>query len=156
MIWGPVDHSGTAFPFDMTDYYAPEMGQGLKRSFVSFQRLIYPADLPQIKELCVELEQTWSMDGMRRINLDPGYIDLGKLVLSSYKYGQQKIALSDRVYADPVLHFRRNRCESFAWTFPDFRDTRYHDELCSIRRTYKEQLKKSAQEGKQENDKDQL
>jgi len=147
-VWGAVDHCGDAFPFDMTEYYSSEMGKGLFRTFLSYVNLVDAVSLPWIKELCEELEREYSLEGRRRLNLDPGYIDLGKLVLASCKYGHQKIPVSPRVYADPVLHFRRSSCESFDWTFPDFRDPRYHSELCSIRNLYKEQLKKTAQKGK--------
>ena len=47
--FGPIDLASGLFPFDFTDYYAPEMGPGLLRKFVTHDRLISPEDLAAIK-----------------------------------------------------------------------------------------------------------
>ncbi len=48
-LYGPVDLRSPALAFDLTDYYAAEMGRGLERRFLSFAELIRPEALPDIK-----------------------------------------------------------------------------------------------------------
>ena len=48
--FGPVDMITEPFPFDYTDYYVQEMGEGIERFFVSFHSLVFPDDLALIKE----------------------------------------------------------------------------------------------------------
>jgi hypothetical protein len=45
------------------------------------------------------------------------------------------------VYADLIARYRAGRYQPFEWTFPDFRDGRYDQELSTIRRTYLAQLR---------------
>src|SRR5262245_18380110 len=54
--YGAVDHRSPIIPFDFTDYYEPEMGSFIDRVFFSFERLIEPDQLPEIKRQTNELE----------------------------------------------------------------------------------------------------
>ncbi|MCD6365154.1 MAG: DUF4416 family protein, partial [Planctomycetes bacterium] len=47
--FGRVDLKGQIMPFDLTDYYRDEMGPQLRRQFLSFDRLIQPDSLADIK-----------------------------------------------------------------------------------------------------------
>jgi hypothetical protein len=139
--WGKIDFEGPDRPFDMTDYYAAEMGTGLRRRLISLQTLIPPEHLRQAKLVCNEIERRLAGTAGRRVNLDIGYLDRSKVVLASVKYAGQKIHLGDGVYADLIARYRVGRYQPFEWTFPDFRDGRYDQELSTIRRTYLIQLR---------------
>ena len=54
--YGPTDEVSERWPFESTDYYETEMGEGLERQFVSFGRLVNPEELAHIKILTNGLE----------------------------------------------------------------------------------------------------
>ena len=55
--FGPIDAVTEPFPFDYTDYYVPEMGEGIERFFISFSYLVQPDSLSSIKERTNEIEK---------------------------------------------------------------------------------------------------
>lgn len=134
------EHVGPPHPFDLTGYYAPEMGGGLVRTLVSFTALVPATLLPGMKHAAAAIEQHLATDGRRRYNLDVGYLDLGKLVLASFKARGDKLYLWDGVWADVTLRYAKGGFEPLPWSFPDFRDARYHAELLTIRARLKAQL----------------
>ena len=134
---GGIDHQGAARPFNLSDYYVKEMGTELGRSILSFDRLASPDELVDFKHECVELEHSLAeSSGQRAVNLDPGYLDHGKLVLASLKAAGQKIYLARGVYAGLVGRYGRGRYRPFEWTFPDFSAGLYDEELAAIRERY--------------------
>ena len=138
--WGPIDYTGPDHPFDATHYYDAEMGGGLQRRIVSFESLVSPEILAEAKLRCNQIELDLSAhERRRRVNLDVGYLDHSKLVLASVKAAGQKIYLGQGVYADLVGRYRAGQYQPFEWTFPDFRDGRYDDELSAIRKRLMEQ-----------------
>ncbi len=142
-LWGEFDFIGADRPFDRTDYYAEEMGSHLQRRLVTLTNLVPPESIRTAKLRCNEIEDRLIAAGGRRVNLDIGYLDHNKLVLASVKYAGQKIHLGDGVYADLVARYKHGRYQPFEWTFPDFRDGRYDDELDQIRKTYLQQLRQN-------------
>src|SRR5262245_26896714 len=84
--FGPVGPSSPAFPFDQTRYYEAAMGPGLKKQFFAFHDLVDPARLADLKlhtnAVERELAQARTYPEARPLNLDPGLLTLGKLVLA--------------------------------------------------------------------------
>lgn len=139
-LWGEADFISESFPFDETHYYEQEMGTPLERRFISFERLISPDQIVDVKLQTNLLEQHFARDASRTINLDPGYLDHYKVVLASAKFGGQKIYMRDGIYADMTLVMYKGKWESFAWGFPDFKSGKYDRVLSKIRDLYKAQL----------------
>lgn len=137
--WGAIDFTGPDRPFDMTDYYRAEMGPMLQRRLVAFEKLVPPTVLPEAKLTCNRLEEALAGPGGRHVNLDVGYLDHNKIVLASAKGAGQKIYLDRGIYADLVGRYADGRYQPFLWTFPDFKDGRYDEELAAIRRLYLQQ-----------------
>jgi Domain of unknown function (DUF4416) len=139
--FSPVERLGAAHAFDRTDYYAPEMGTGLERLLVAFQRLEAPGWLVPAKLAAAGIEDALRVDGRRRVNVDVGYLDLGKVVLASFKERPTKLYLERGVWADLTLTFADGAWHPLPWSFPDFRDGRYDAELLALRERYKARLR---------------
>lgn len=140
-LYGPVDYQSPPYGFDWTTYYRPEMGATLRRSWVSFSRLVDPERLVDIKWECFQIERRFSRKGYRTVNIDPGYLDLFKLILTSFKERGNKVYCGRKVWADPIAVFQRGRFEPFEWTFPDFKNSSYDTALLVIRNRLKAQLR---------------
>ncbi len=138
---GDIDTESEPFPFDFTDYYSSEMGSPLFRVFLSLAKTGLADGILPVKKACLELEARFSMGDQRRVNLDPGYIDMYKLVLVSEKYMGHKIYLAEGICADMVLLLGKKKVTPFRWTFPDFKSGNYDDYILRLRRDYLRQLK---------------
>lgn len=142
---GPVEERTEFWPFDFTDYYALEMGESLERQFVSFERLIDPAELRHQKRLTNELESRICRDcalpdTQRPVNLDPGYLSLSKLVLATTKDYSHRIYLGGGIYAESTLHYEAGGWRPWPWTYPDYADSRYHAFFERVRERLKAKL----------------
>lgn len=134
--WGPVDYVSDDLAFAETDYYAAEMGAPLLRRFVALERLIDPGALAGIKRWTNALEEAWSQDGKRTINLDPGYLAAAKLVLATTKDYAHRVYIGQGIYAEVTLFYRGGVFEPLPWTYPDYRSAAYHAILAEIRANY--------------------
>lgn len=143
--FGRVDFSSDVMPFDYTDYYIKEMGADLTRKFVSFEKLIQPEKIVEIKYVTNELEKEFlHPDSSRRqVNLDPGYVSAAKLVLASTKDHIHRIYLRNGIYAEITLRMENKSFRAWQWTYPDYRSEEYIGIFNEIRRIYMEQLRNS-------------
>jgi len=146
---GPVDLASDLWPFDQTDYYAAEMGPDLKRQFLSFERRIRSDMLAQIKretnEIEVKIAEECLLEGVSRpVNIDPGYLDLGKLVLATTKDRSHRIYIGGRIFAEVTLHFCEGCWQAWPWTYPDYKRAEYHAFFMQVRERLKEQRRQSA------------
>jgi hypothetical protein len=139
--FGKVDHRSDELPFDYTDYYSEEMGPKLRRIICSFEKLVDPATLPDIKESTNRIEGEHLVRTQRRVNLDPGLITLERLVLASTKDNGRRIPLRDGIYAEITLVYHHGEYHATEWTYPDYRSDSYLREFEIIRTIYKQQLK---------------
>ncbi len=78
---------------------------------------------------------------MRRVNIDPGYIALERLVLATGKNYTHRIYLSKGIYADLTLVFHQGSFQTLAWTYRDYADTVVIGYFNEIRERYKNQLR---------------
>jgi hypothetical protein len=138
---GPIDFESELLPFDHTDYYTPEFGPGLQRQIVTFERLVDPADLPAIKRQTNDLEWALAKGDHRPVNIDPGYVSLGKLVLASTKNHAHRLYLGQGVYGEGTLTYQRGRFRPWPWTYPDYASDHYCALFDQIRDRYKAQLR---------------
>ena len=129
------------FRFDKTDYYTREMGSELKRCFLCIEGLQSLECSVDWKLKTLEIEKLLSLDGKRRINLDPGFLDFHRVVLLSRKEGPQKIYLRDGIWADLVMLKKKGGFRELALTFADLKDGCYNDFFMQVRAEYKAEIK---------------
>ena len=139
--YGSIDYKSPRVPFDITNYYDEEMGEGITRFFMSFEKLIMPNELAGIKIECNQIEDDLGEGGKRKVNLDPGYIDYDKVVLASAKYNAHKIYLDYGIYADLTMLYAKGHFAPSSWAFPDFRSGDYEKVFLHMRAKYKAQMR---------------
>jgi len=140
-MYGAMDWVSPPLFFDRTRYYEKEMGWPLHRRFVSFKRLIRPEAIVEIKLQTNELEKRDLQEGKRKINIDPGYVSLERLVLATGKNYTHRIHLSKGIYADLTLVFHQGSFQTLAWTYKDYADPVVIGYFNNIREHYKNQLR---------------
>ncbi|OPX29402.1 MAG: hypothetical protein B1H08_04040 [Candidatus Omnitrophica bacterium 4484_171] len=139
-LFGPLDYETAAFLFKFTKYYNEEMGGPLYRRFVSFENLVASESFVKIKLRCINIERNLSFKSRRKINIDPGYIDLAKLVLFTTKDFSHRIHMGKGIYAEVTLRYIKGGFKDLDWTYPDYRTDEYKQFFIDIRNIYKNQI----------------
>ena len=123
--FGPIEFMSDPFVFDMTDYYAAEMGEHLQKVFYCFKQPIDPIALADVKIKTNEIELSFAGDDtenpIRTINIDPGYVTLSKLVLASTKDYSHRIYIGKRIYAETTLRVTGGSFNTIDTTYPDYK-----------------------------------
>lgn len=140
-LFGSIEWKSPALFFDRTRYYEREMGWPLYRRFISFRDLISPEDLVKIKLKTNAVETRYMKGEKRRINIDPGYICLERLVLATGKNYTHRIYLSRGIFADLTLVFHKGSYRTLEWTYRDYADPEIVSCFNAIRERYKRQVR---------------
>ena len=147
-ILGAVDGRSEVWPWNVSRYYESEMGAGLLRRFVSFLPLGSPGKLAEIKLQTQQVEaKYWTREASRegrRVNVDPGYCEAGKVVLASTKNANHRIYLNSGIFAEATLVYYEGVFHDGLRTYADYR---WPETLCffnALRSVYLSQLRQSA------------
>jgi len=120
---GSLEEDSIEYNFDQfTNYYEKELGEKLLKKIIVFKNLIDREDLADIKVFTNSLEDKYSINNKRTINLDPGYLTKEQLVLASVKDSPYKVYIGKGIFAHLTYYFGKNKCIEALRTFPDFRD----------------------------------
>lgn len=136
--FGEIDGMCEEFSFseEFSNYYDEELGgEGLRRIY-SFKNTVSPSRQAEIKELTNQFEQILSLDGNRKINLDPGFINHGRLMLATTKKTGFRIPLSNGIYTELTLFYARGQWHKFPWTYRDYQSERVQKFLTEVRNKY--------------------
>ena len=140
ILFNSIDHTMDWYDLHHTDYYEEEMGKHLKKRMLSFSKLIRAENLSVIKMITNNLEQEFSMDNRRRINLDPGYITPAKLILATTKDYSHRIYLNKGIFGDLHLTWYNRHFQPNSWTYPDYQEPFVLKFFEEVRERYMEQL----------------
>lgn len=141
-LLGEVDLASEIIDFNFTDYYEKEMGKDLKRQWVSYSNLIMPDFLPDLKIETNKIEDKFSENGKRKINIDPGILTLNNFILATTKNYAHRIYLGKGIYAEVTLIYKNKKFNNLPWTYPDYQTDFFHNFLLKVRKIYIEDLKK--------------
>ncbi|MDI6889783.1 MAG: DUF4416 family protein [Thermodesulfovibrionales bacterium] len=129
-----------SLPWDYSSYYKDEIGWPLFRQFIFFKNFIDPGKLADIKLKTNEIEAALSSEGKRRINLDPGYLTLSKIVLASTKNYAHRIYLGKGIYGEITLIYKGGIYNPLFYTYRDYQDKTYIDIFMNARAILKKML----------------
>lgn len=132
-----IDFKSGIIDFTFTDYYHKEMGGDLKRRFLSFKRLVHPERIAKVKLLTNDIEKKFCVAGKRAVNIDPGYVDMAKLVLLSTKDYSHRVRIGNGIFAEVTLHYKDKHFNFWPWTYPDYKSPEYARIFGIIRDMYR-------------------
>ena len=118
--FGVAELRSDVFEFNFTRYYEAEFGNKLRKLFLGFGEIEMDA-LMEAKLRCMEIECALMGPDGRRVNLDPGYVTLHSVVLSTRKPRAHRIYLGRGVFAEVTLLYRRGKYRPLPWTYADYR-----------------------------------
>ena len=146
-VLGAIDARSRILSWTVSSFYEKEMGFGLLRRFVSFESLASPQKLADVKLATQRIEEkyrrTTEDESGRKINLDPGYLESGKVVLASTKNASQRIYLHSGIYAEATLQFYDGEFHGSPYTYPDYLWPETIAFLTSVRSLHLQQLRRS-------------
>ena len=139
--FGHIELETEAFDFTHTDYYNEEMGEGLKRKFFAFEKMVERDTLADIKIWTNKLESKFGDKVgdyvFRTINLDPGFLTLAGLTLASTKDFAHRVYLRDGIFAEKNLIYEHKEFKPLSWTYPDYQEPKFLEFLTKVRETMK-------------------
>ncbi len=134
-----------SFSEEFSDYYDGELGgKGIRRIY-SLKTLVSPERQAEIKERTNEIEKLFSDGENRRINLDPGFINHGRLMLATTKSAGFRIPLKNGIYTELTLFYARGAWHKLPWSYRDYQSERVQAFLTETRKKYlaeRKELKK--------------
>lgn len=143
--FGEIESASDEFSFskEFSTYYDEEIGgEGLRRIY-SFKKLVDPARQADIKTRTNEIEAEFSIDGNRQINLDPGFINHGRLLLATTKETGFRIPLKDGIYTELTLFWARGGWQKLPWTYRDYQSERVQKFITEVRASYLAERRKT-------------
>ncbi len=136
--FGEIEDESERFSFsrEFSSYYDGELGGEGMRVILSFKETVDPSRQAEIKTFTNALEARFLGEGGRLINLDPGFISHGRLVLATTKPTGFRIALSDGIYTELTLFWARGGWQKLPWTYRDYQSERVQKFLTRVRKSY--------------------
>jgi hypothetical protein len=126
--------------WDYSFYYRDELGWPLFRQFVFFKNILDPETLADIKVKTNEMEDSFSVHGKRRINIDPGYLTLAKIVLASTKNYAHRVYFRKGIYGEITLFYQDGIFKPHIFTYRDYQEKNCVDLFMRARELFKNQL----------------
>jgi hypothetical protein len=131
-----IQKQSNTLDFNFTNYYKDELGSPLYKKFFLIADIYPEYELSNLKSICCQIEKKTSLGNKRIVNIDPGYINDGSVVLASTKYAPHRIYIGLSIYAEITLYWYKKGYESLPWTYPDFRTDCYKQFFLDSRKIF--------------------
>lgn len=141
--FGKIDCQSEIINFDYTVYYNTEMGKNLKRFWISFEKLILADELADIKVFTNAVEDKFSVNSNRQINIDPGYLNPANVILASTKDFSHRIYLAKGIYGEVTSIYKKEDFIKLPWSYPDYMSETAKTFLLKARTKLMQQLKEN-------------
>lgn len=137
--FGEIDGESERFSFsrEFSNYYDDEIGGEGQRVILSFADPVDPARQAEIKKATNDMEHILSDEnGNRLINLDPGFINHGRLMLATTKKAGFRIPLEDGIYTELTLFWAKGAWHKLPWSYRDYQSERVQKFITEVRKKY--------------------
>lgn len=139
--FGEILFESLPVQWDYSFHYKDELGWPISRKFIFFNDMLDPGTIADIKLKTNEIENALSLNGKRRVNLDPGYLTLAKIVLVSTKNYSHRIYLKKGIYAEVTLiYYKDGTFKPHLFTYRDYQDKACIDIFLHVRELLKKKL----------------
>ncbi|MBF0344381.1 MAG: DUF4416 family protein [Nitrospirae bacterium] len=142
--FGAVGQESAQFDWGYYQYYKDEIGQPIYRRYITIDGLFDTQTIADVKHKTNGMEGRLSVHGRRRVNIDPGYITLAKVVLVSTKNYAHRIYLRDGIYAEITLIYYKDSFMPHLFTYPDYKEPATNEFLLHGRKVLKRMLRLSS------------
>jgi len=139
--WGPIAEQTVWFDFSHTQYYKKEMGDGLKKQYLSIESLVAVDRMPAIKMESNNAENQFSKEGRRRANIDPGYMADAKVLMVTTKNLAHRVYIGQNLFVDLQLIYKKDSYYPTPWAFADIREPVVIRFFNTVREGYQRQLR---------------
>ena len=141
--FGEIDGESERFSFsrEYSSYYDGELGGEGQRVILSFRETVDASRQAEIKIFTNSLESKLSRDGNRLINIDPGFISHGRLMLATTKPTGFRIPLRNGIYTELTLFWAKGAWRKLPWTYRDYQSEKVQRFITKARKIYLEQRK---------------
>jgi len=137
--FGDIDFRTKNIPFVYTKRHA-DMVSAQYRVLLSFRKLIRREEIVEIKLFTNRLEKRLSEEGVRKLNIDPGYLTLSNVYLATCKEFFHRAYLRKGVYIENEYRYVARRFQPWEWTDSDYQKPDYLYFFHEVRRLYHNQL----------------
>jgi hypothetical protein len=117
--FGPFRHESPAMPWH-SGHYSGELGAPVMRQFVFFRDIVLQDALKGLKKLTRSIEDDLSVEGKRKVNLDPGIVAPARVVLATTKDYAHRIYLGEGIFAEATLTYRKGRFIPAEFAYSDY------------------------------------
>ncbi len=136
--FGEIDGESERFSFskEFSSYYDEELGGEGMRVILSFKEPVDASRQADIKELTNAMEKELSEGGNRKINLDPGFLNHGRLMLATTKKAGFRIPLKNGIYTELTLYYEKGEWHKLPWSYRDYQSEKVQKFLNDVRKNY--------------------
>jgi hypothetical protein len=145
-LYGNLECEGELYAFDMTRYYESEFGTDLCKCMIAAEALIASERLAAIKRETNAIEVRLAQEAgseTRVLNIDPGILELSRVILATTKDHAHRIYMGDGIYEEITLLYRKDTkaFDRMPWTYADYRSPERIAYFGQLRERYYDQVK---------------